>query len=78
MVTLPGETLIREINRALGIHLPEDRGRTLNGLLLATLQALPDGETAVRFDDVVVEIVQTDERTVRVARLRRVSEERSE
>ncbi|WP_217125474.1 HlyC/CorC family transporter [Hydrogenophilus thiooxidans] len=77
-VTLPGETLIRDINRALGIRLPEDRGRTLNGLLLATLQALPDGETAVRFDEVVVEIVQTDSRTVRVARLRRVSEERSE
>lgn len=71
-VTLPGESLIREINRALGIHLPEDRGRTLNGLLLATLQSLPDGETAVRFNDVVVEVVQTDERTVRVARLRRL------
>jgi len=71
-VTLPGESLIREINRALGIQLPEDRGRTLNGLLLATLQSLPDGETAVRFNDVVVEVVQTDERTVRVARLRRL------
>lgn len=71
-VTLPGESLIREINRALGLQLPEDRGRTLNGLLLATLQSLPDGETAVRFNDVVVEVVQTDERTVRVARLRRL------
>jgi Mg2+/Co2+ transporter CorB len=63
---------IRDVNRALGIALPLDRGRTLNGLLLSTLQTLPEGETALRFGSIVAEVLQTDNRSIRVVRLRRL------
>jgi len=71
-VTLPAEMAIRDVNRALGIALPLDRGRTLNGLLLSTLQTLPEGETALRFGSIVAEVLQTDNRSIRVVRLRRL------
>jgi Mg2+/Co2+ transporter CorB len=71
-VTLPAEMAIRDVNRALGITLPLDRGRTLNGLLLSTLQTLPEGETALRFGSIVAEVLQTDNRSIRVVRLRRL------
>ncbi|MCX7945467.1 MAG: CNNM domain-containing protein [Hydrogenophilus sp.] len=71
-VTVEGSALIREVNRVLALDLPEEPARTLNGLLLAHLQTLPDGEVAVRFGNIVAEAIQSDARTIRVIRLRKL------
>ncbi len=64
-----GTSPIREINRALGLSLPADGPRTLNGLLLETLEALPDAHVSVKIADVPIEILQTQGRLIRRAKL---------
>lgn len=70
-IVLDGTSPIREINRALGIALPIDGARTLNGLLLETLEELPDAHVSVKIADVPMEILQTQGRLIRRVRLTR-------
>ncbi len=69
-----GTALLRELNRDLGTRFPLDGPRTLNGLILEALRDLPVASISVRFDDVVVEVLQIEDRRVRSARLRRLPE----
>ncbi len=64
-----GTSPIREINRQLGISLPAEGPRTLNGLLLETLEALPDAHVSVKIANVPIEILQTQGRLIRRAKL---------
>ncbi len=73
-VTLEGTVLLRELNRRLGTQFPLDGPRTLTGLVLETLQDLPEGEVSVRFGDVAIEVVQIQDRTIRSVRVRRLAE----
>lgn len=71
-VMLEGTAILREVNRRLGTRFPLDGPRTLNGLLLETLQELPEADVSVRFDNVVAEITQIENRTIRSVRLHRL------
>jgi len=64
-----GTSPIREMNRHLGLELPAEGARTLNGLLLETLQDLPDAHVSVKIADVPMEILQTQGRLIRRVRL---------
>ena len=68
-----GSANIREINRAYHFGLPTDGPKTLNGLILETLEDIPVTGTTFRIDDITIEIVQTHERAVKSARLVTVS-----
>ena len=70
-VTVDGTSPIRDLNRRLGISLPMDGARTLNGLLLETLEELPDAHVSVKIADVPMEILQTQGRLIRRVRLMR-------
>jgi Mg2+/Co2+ transporter CorB len=72
-VVVDGTSPIREINRQLGIALPADGPRTLNGLLLETLEALPDAHVSVKIAEVPIEILQTQGRVIRRVRLSKPS-----
>lgn len=72
-VTLEGSATLREINRRLGTAFPLEGPRTLTGLVLETLEDIPEGEVSLRFGDVVVEVLQIHGRTVRSLRLRRIA-----
>jgi Mg2+/Co2+ transporter CorB len=72
-VVVDGTSPIREINRQLGIALPADGPRTLNGLLLETLEALPDAHVSVKIAGVPIEILQTQGRIIRRVRLSKPS-----
>lgn len=67
-----GDAPIRELNRALGLDLPEGEGySTVAGLCIALAGAVP--ERGARFrspDGTTVEIVEASPRLVRVVRLR--------
>ena len=64
-----GTAMLRDLNRRLGLALPLDGPKTLNGLLVESLQEIPDAPCCVRFPGVVVEVVQVDEQAIRSARL---------
>ena len=63
---------LRELNRKLGLDFPIDGPKTLNGLILEALQDLPDGGVSVRIGDIPVEVVQTQDRVIKIVRLFRM------
>jgi Mg2+/Co2+ transporter CorB len=64
-----GATLLRELNRKLGLRLPLDGPRTLNGLILEHLRDIPEPNTSVKIADCHLEILQTQDRVVRMVRI---------
>jgi len=64
-----GATLLRELNRKLGFSFPLDGPKTLNGLILEHLQDIPVPGTSVKINRHPLEIVQTQDRVVKVVRL---------
>jgi Mg2+/Co2+ transporter CorB len=66
---IDGGTHIREINRTLGIRLPTDGPRTLNGLILEHLEMIPETGTSLMIDEVPIEITRVSNNAVHMARL---------
>jgi Mg2+/Co2+ transporter CorB len=66
---IDGSATIREINRALRAKLPIDGPKTLNGLILETLESMPSAGTGLRIGPYTVEVVQTTGQSVKTARL---------
>jgi len=64
-----GATSLRELNRKLGLNLPLDGPKTLNGLILEHLQDIPEAGVSVKINRVPMEIVQTQDRVVKTVRL---------
>jgi Mg2+/Co2+ transporter CorB len=64
-----GGSSLRELNRKLGLALPLDGPKTLNGLLLEHLQDIPEAGVSVKINGVPMEIVQTQDRVVKTVRL---------
>jgi Mg2+/Co2+ transporter CorB len=64
-----GSTLLRELNRKLGLDFPLDGPKTLNGLILEHLQDIPEPNTSVRIAGHPLEIVQTQDRVIKSVRI---------
>ncbi len=64
-----GGVLLRHLNRKLGLSLPLDGPKTLNGLLLEQFEDIPEAGVSLKLGDVPVEIVQTQDRAVKMARI---------
>ncbi|HZT62044.1 MAG TPA: CNNM domain-containing protein [Burkholderiales bacterium] len=64
-----GSSMLRELNRKLGLALPLDGPKTLNGLILEHLRDIPDAGVALKIAEVPMEIVQTQDRVVKTVRL---------
>src|SRR5439155_279855 len=56
-------------NRALGLNLPTDGPKTLNGLIVEYLQDIPEADVAVKIGSVPMEIVHAQGRTVKTVRI---------
>jgi Mg2+/Co2+ transporter CorB len=67
--TAEGAMPVREVNRALGLSLPLDGPRTLNGLILEHLQDIPEADVAIKIGEVPMEIVHAQGRTVKTVRI---------
>ena len=67
-----GAASLRLLNRRLGLALPLDGPKTLNGLILERLEQIPDGPCCLRLPGCVLEIVQVQDQAVRSVRLIRV------
>jgi len=68
-VVVDGLAPLRSLNRRLGTLFPVDGPKTLNGLILAQLGEIPDAGTRVRVAGQDIEILQTQDRGVKVVRL---------
>ena len=64
-----GVSTLRDINRKLGLTLPLDGPKTLNGLLVEYLQDIPESGVSVKIANVPMEIVQTQDRVVKTVRI---------
>ncbi|MSQ63504.1 MAG: DUF21 domain-containing protein [Betaproteobacteria bacterium] len=67
--TADGAMQVREVNRALGLDLPTDGPKTLNGLILEHLQDIPEANVSLKIAGVPVEIVSAQGRAVKMVRL---------
>lgn len=64
-----GSASLRELNRKLGLDLPLEHARTLNGLILEHLEAMPEPDLTLKISGYPMELVQVQERMVKTARL---------
>ena len=68
-VIVEGAAFLRELNRKLDMDLPLDGPRTLNGLLLERLEAMPEPGVSVMIEGYPIEIIQVQGRMVKTARI---------
>ncbi len=64
-----GGCSIRDINRMLQWQLPTDGPKTLSGLIMETLETIPESLLSLRIGNYCVEVMQIKDNTVKVARL---------
>ena len=68
-ILLDGASSLRDLNRKLRLTFPVDGPKTLNGLILEHFQDIPDAGTCLVLAGQRIEIVQTQDRSIRVIRL---------
>lgn len=66
-----GAASLRELNRLLDLDFPLTGPRTLNGLIVEHLRDIPEAGVGVRVGPVAMEIVQTQDRKIKMVRLHR-------
>ncbi|MGH8807970.1 MAG: HlyC/CorC family transporter [Noviherbaspirillum sp.] len=66
---LEGATTLRDINKHLGLQLPLDGPKTLNGFLLEELRDIPEANISLKTAGCVVEIVQVQNQAIKVVKL---------
>ncbi|MCS0659514.1 HlyC/CorC family transporter [Massilia terrae] len=75
---LEATTPLRDINKHLGLNLPTDGPKTINGLLLEQLQDIPDAPIALKIGNCVIEVVQVQNQAIKVVKLLRPSGRRQQ
>jgi len=68
---LEGSAPLRDINKKLGLDLPLDGPKTVNGLLLEHLQEIPEFPIALKIGQTVIEVVQVQNQAIKVVKLLR-------
>jgi Mg2+/Co2+ transporter CorB len=68
---LEGSALLRDINKKLGLDLPLEGPKTVNGLLLEVLQEIPEFPIALKIGQCVIEVVQVQNQAIKVVKLLR-------
>ncbi|WAJ36487.1 HlyC/CorC family transporter [Pseudomonas sp. GOM7] len=66
---IDGAAYIREVNKALGWHLPSDGPKTLNGLITEALESIPDSAVCLKIGPYRLEILQAAENRVKSVRV---------
>lgn len=60
---------LRDINKKLGIDLPVDGPRTLNGLIVEHFEDIPESGIGLKIGDYKLEILKTQDRAVKTVRI---------
>jgi Mg2+/Co2+ transporter CorB len=64
-----GTSSLRDLNKKLGLSLPLDGPRTLNGLVLEHFEDIPEPNTSFKIGAHALEILQTQDRIVKSVRI---------
>ncbi len=64
-----GSSSLRDLNKKLGLNLPLDGPRTLNGLVLEHFEDIPEPSTGFRIGEHTLEILQTQDRVVKSVKI---------
>ena len=64
-----GSSSLRDLNKKLGLSLPLEGPRTLNGLVLEHFEDIPEPGTSFKIGNHTLEIVQTQDRVVKSVRI---------
>lgn len=64
-----GNVTVRELNRTMKWELPIRGPKTLNGLIIEYLEALPSAGVCMRLGGYPIEIAEVEENTVKIARI---------
>jgi Mg2+/Co2+ transporter CorB len=68
-VIAEGTCSLRVLNRKVGFNFPLEGPKTINGLLLEQLEAIPEAGTELVLNEHRVEILQVQDRMVKVVRI---------
>lgn len=68
-ILVDGGRSLRELNRVLQLNFPLEGPKTLNGLILEHLQDIPESGLSVKIGGVAMEIVQAQDRRIRMVRI---------
>jgi Mg2+/Co2+ transporter CorB len=68
-VIADGTCSLRVLNRKAGFSFPLDGPKTINGLLLEQLEAIPEAGTSLAVGEQLVDILQVQDRMVKVVRI---------
>jgi Mg2+/Co2+ transporter CorB len=68
-VVVEGSRSLRDINRMLSLELPISGPKTLNGLILEHFQDIPEPGVSFKIAAVAIEVLHTQDRSVKTARL---------
>jgi Mg2+/Co2+ transporter CorB len=63
-------TTIRALNRSMRWHLPTDGPKTLNGLIVEFLEAIPEPGTTLKLADYMLEVLKTGDNAIKTVRIR--------
>jgi len=66
---IDGSTSIRDINRILSWELDNTGAKTLNGLLMERLQAIPDSSVGIKLNGYYAETVQVQDNVIRTVKM---------
>ncbi|MCZ6458688.1 MAG: HlyC/CorC family transporter [Gammaproteobacteria bacterium] len=69
---IDGMALLRDINRVLGWDFPTGGPKTLNGLVLEHLEAIPESNLCLRIDDYLIETLQIKENVIKSLKITRL------
>jgi len=68
-VMVDGSQHLRTLNRKLGLNLPVDGPKTLNGLILEHLQDIPESGVSMKISGTPIEVVQAEDRRIKNVRI---------
>ena len=66
---IDGTMTIRELNKALGFALPIGGPKTFSGLIIETLEAIPDNSVCLKIDNYQIEILKVKTNTIASAKI---------
>jgi Mg2+/Co2+ transporter CorB len=72
---IDGMAQLRDINRALEWNLPTEGPKTLSGLVLEHLEAIPENNLCLRVDDYLIETLQIKDNVIKNLKVSRASDD---
>jgi len=64
-----GKVTVRELNRNLHLNLPKTGPKTISGLIIETLQVIPDGPCCFKSKNYIIEVIEITNNTIHQAKI---------